>query len=48
MIRVLKALYMGDSLGLCSVNASKALGLPITEPQSYKEARRSPAWPQWQ
>jgi hypothetical protein len=45
MIRVLRALSMGDSLGL---NGARALGLPITDPQSYKEASRSPEWQQWQ
>ncbi len=48
MIRVLHALSIGDTLGLASARASRTLGLPITEPQSYKEARRSPEWPRWQ
>jgi hypothetical protein len=48
MVRVLRALSIGDSLGLCNARASKTLGQSITEPQSYKEARRSPEWTQWQ
>ena len=42
IIRVLRALFIGDNLDLYSAKASKTLDLPITKSQFYKKARKSP------
>ena len=47
MFRVLQALSVGEGLGLVINRAARTLGLSITEPQSYREARRSADWPHW-